>query len=57
MSLNYLKMSKSADFIGREEELSRLKSIFDAKESSITVLYGRRRVGKTALIEAAVTRQ
>jgi AAA+ ATPase superfamily predicted ATPase len=50
MSLNYLKTAKSANFVGREDELSRLKSILDAKESSITVLYGRRRVGKTALI-------
>ena len=55
MSLNYLKTLKPANFIGREDELSRLKSILDAKESSITVLYGRRRVGKTALIEAALS--
>lgn len=40
-------------FIGRKVELSRLAQIADADEASIVVVYGRRRVGKTELIEQA----
>lgn len=42
---------KSKQFIGRKFELSRLTRIADAGEASIVVVYGRRRVGKTELIE------
>lgn len=46
-----LKLSK--DFVGREYELSKLAQIGNASEASIIIVYGRRRVGKTALIEQA----
>lgn len=39
-------------FIGRENELSELKK-WDVRESKISVVYGRRRVGKTRLVEEA----
>ncbi|MCU0718710.1 MAG: ATP-binding protein [Pirellula sp.] len=40
-------------FIGRINELSNLEAIKRDKESSLIVIYGRRRVGKTTLIERA----
>lgn len=40
-------------FIGRTFELSRLAQIEEAGEASIIVVYGRRRVGKTELVEQA----
>ncbi|MCR4953776.1 MAG: ATP-binding protein [Treponema sp.] len=36
--------------IGREDEIRQLKKCFEAKEAQLVVLYGRRRVGKTFLI-------
>jgi uncharacterized protein len=38
------------DFFGRAAELHALDRSYDAKESSFIPIYGRRRVGKTALI-------
>jgi hypothetical protein len=40
------------NFIGRETELSLLRS-WDGARSRLTVIYGRRRVGKTRLVEEA----
>lgn len=37
-------------FIGRERELSSLNRLYDSGKFEFVVLYGRRRVGKTALI-------
>ncbi len=37
-------------FINRYQELEFLKSEYEKKESSLVILYGRRRIGKTALI-------
>ena len=37
-------------FIGRERELSSLNKLYDSGKFEFVVLYGRRRVGKTALI-------
>jgi len=37
-------------FVGREEELSILEKEYQKKESSFIAIYGRRRVGKTELI-------
>ena len=37
-------------FIGREQELSTLGKLYDSGRFEFVVLYGRRRVGKTALI-------
>ena len=37
-------------FIGREKELKSLNSLYDSGKFEFVVLYGRRRVGKTELI-------
>ena len=37
-------------FVGREEELSKLASLYDRNTFQMVVVYGRRRVGKTTLI-------
>ena len=39
-----------SEFINREEELTSLKREYDRKGSSLVIIYGRRRVGKTKLI-------
>ncbi len=41
-------------FIGRERELAQLRSTLDQSRPSISVIYGRRRVGKSALIRKAL---
>ena len=43
-------------FIGRESELNALRQLLSAETASIAVVYGRRRVGKTSLIETAYSR-
>ena len=37
-------------FIGREQELKSLNNLYHSDKFEFVVLYGRRRVGKTALI-------
>ena len=37
-------------FIGRERELSALDGLYRSNKFEFAVIYGRRRVGKTALI-------
>ena len=37
-------------FISRENELEYLNKEYNKKESSLIILYGRRRIGKTSLI-------
>ena len=37
-------------FIGRERELAKLKQLYQSDQFEFVVIYGRRRVGKTALI-------
>lgn len=46
-------VKEKKNFIGREFEFERLKKIFLSKEACIIVMYGRRRVGKTELLEQA----
>jgi AAA+ ATPase superfamily predicted ATPase len=41
-------------FIGREKELSKLNELYNTKVFQFPVIYGRRRVGKTALISEFV---
>ena len=41
----------SSSFIGRKVELSQFENILRKKEASVITIYGRRRVGKTTLIE------
>lgn len=45
------KIPQKSNFVGREYERSVLKKIEHATQASIVVVYGRRRVGKTELIE------
>ena len=42
---------ENSNFIGRELERKKLKEISTREESSLVIVYGRRRVGKTELIE------
>jgi uncharacterized protein len=44
---------KAAPFVGRKVPLQRLREIAAQGEAAIVIVYGRRRVGKTALIEHA----
>jgi hypothetical protein len=37
-------------FLGRKEELSDLENLYQIKKSSLIVIYGRRRIGKSSLI-------
>lgn len=39
--------------IGRESEADQLEKIFKSKQAEFVVVYGRRRIGKTFLIETA----
>jgi AAA+ ATPase superfamily predicted ATPase len=41
-------------FVGREDELQKIRSLASQKESAILIVYGRRRVGKTTLVETAL---
>lgn len=41
-------------FVDRTEELSRLESLFDSDRPEMAVIYGRRRIGKTALATEAI---
>ena len=45
------KIIKKTSFIGRLSETSRLNQIAERGEATIIVVYGRRRVGKTELLE------
>lgn len=47
------KVNKNQGFIGRESELRRLHEFENLDRAAIFVMYGRRRVGKTELIEQA----
>ncbi len=39
-----------ADFVNRTEELSRLQELYDSADAELAVIFGRRRLGKTALV-------
>lgn len=41
-------------FLGRTRELARLKAFYASNEENLAIVYGRRRVGKTALIRASL---
>jgi hypothetical protein len=42
------------DFVNRSEELSRLHALYDSAEAELAVIYGRRRLGKTALVKQSL---
>lgn len=44
-------------FIGRSEETACLRTAIEARAPKIALIYGRRRIGKTALIRQAVRRE
>lgn len=44
-------------FIGRERELQELNRLFESDRFEFAVIYGRRRVGKTALIPMRVLKR
>jgi uncharacterized protein len=41
----------TSTFVGREEEIDQIRRITSSGKSSLLVVYGRRRIGKTTLIE------
>ncbi|WP_135304750.1 ATP-binding protein [Haloarcula amylovorans] len=43
-----------AEFVNRTEELSRLHALYDSDDAELAVIFGRRRLGKTALIKQSV---
>lgn len=47
----------AAMFIGRERELKALNNLYQSDKFEFVVLYGRRRVGKTALINAFIDKK
>lgn len=49
--LKYKQVKENKNFIGREYEKNKLSAIDASKESAIVIIHGRRRVGKTELIE------
>jgi AAA+ ATPase superfamily predicted ATPase len=44
-----------ADFVNRTEELARLQDLYDSDDAELAVIFGRRRLGKTALVKASLT--
>ena len=38
-------------FVGREKELDKLNTLYQSKQFEFAVFYGRRRVGKTTLLQ------
>lgn len=43
----------STSIIGRKKEIDRLQRIFNSDKSEFVAIYGRRRVGKSYLIDEA----
>ena len=41
------------EMIGRKDELKRLRTAYDSPESEFVSVYGRRRIGKTYLVNEA----
>lgn len=50
----YYKAHENQQFVGRSYELNQIRSISLEASANILVVYGRRRVGKTVLIEQAL---
>jgi uncharacterized protein len=48
---NYLTMTKLSEVIGRREELETLTRLYNSRKSEFLIVYGRRRIGKTWLID------
>ena len=41
-------------FVNRERELDRLHELYDSDSAELGVVYGRRRMGKTALVVKSI---
>lgn len=41
-------------FVNRSEELSRLHTLYESNDAELAVIYGRRRLGKTALVKQSI---
>lgn len=41
-------------FVNRSEELTRLRALYESDEAELGVIYGRRRLGKTALVKQSL---
>jgi AAA+ ATPase superfamily predicted ATPase len=54
--MKYLAVRENLDFVGRNRDWRQLESIDALDEATIIVIYGRRRVGKTELIEQLLDR-
>lgn len=50
---NFERLPTIPHFIGRERELADLQKLGSANEPHILVVYGRRRIGKTSLLQKA----
>ncbi len=50
-SMKALSVNEKMNFIGRKAEIEKLVTIEKSYKSNIIILYGRRRVGKTTLLE------
>ncbi|GJM07081.1 MAG: ATPase [marine bacterium B5-7] len=51
MTLSSEKIQQNQELIGREREIATLRQIGQSQEAQIVIMYGRRRVGKTELLE------
>jgi uncharacterized protein len=49
--VNFFQVSENKSFIGRRPQIEQLTKIHSQKAAGLIVVYGRRRVGKTELIE------
>lgn len=49
--MNTTKHTQPIEFIGRKREINRIRDLAATEEPQILIIYGRRRVGKTELIE------
>lgn len=55
MSIKYEDLMPLKSFIGRKQELKRLEAIYRKKTPNLVVIKGRRRVGKSRLINHFAT--
>lgn len=44
-------------FVNRESELERLKNLYESDNPELSVIYGRRRIGKTSLVIESIKKQ
>ena len=42
------------EFVNRTEELSRLHGLYNSDDAELAVIFGRRRLGKTALVKQSL---